>query len=162
MSVDTACSSSLTAVQLACNSIWSRECDTAVAGGMNVISNPDLYAGYSRGTFLSKTGSCKTFDQEADGFCRGDAIGTIVLKRLSDALADNDTILATIRAVGTNHSSNAASITRPHVASQSKLYRTVLQKSCINPSNISYVEMHGTGSMTTPRPLTNFATLTNV
>lgn len=66
-SVDTACSSSLAAIQIACTSLWSGECDTALAGGANILTAPDIFAGLSRGMFLSKTGGCKTFDASADG-----------------------------------------------------------------------------------------------
>lgn len=116
--VDTACSSSFSAIQLACTSLLAKECDTALAGGLNVMTTPDLFAGLSRAHFLSKTGSCKTFDDSADGFCRGDGVGTVVLKRLEDAEADDDPILGVILGTATNHSSEAVSITQPHGPAQ--------------------------------------------
>jgi naphtho-gamma-pyrone polyketide synthase len=145
-SVDTACSSSFSAIQLACTSLLAKECDTALAGGLNVMTTPDLFAGLSRAHFLSKTGSCKTFDDGADGFCRGDGVGTVVLKRLEDAEADDDPILGVILGTATNHSSEAVSITQPHGPAQEFLYKKILKKTGVNPLDVSYVEMHGTGT----------------
>ncbi|OAL39285.1 hypothetical protein AYO20_01603 [Fonsecaea nubica] len=145
-SVDTACSSSLAAINIACNSLWLGDCDTALAGGLNVLTNPDIFSGLSRGQFLSKTGNCKTFDDAADGYCRGDGAGTVILKRLEDAEADNDPILAVILGTGTNHSANAVSITHPHAGAQEYLFKKVLTESNLDPHDISYVEMHGTGT----------------
>lgn len=159
-SVDTACSSSSASIQLACSALLSRECDTAVAGGTNILTSSDLFAGLSRGSFLSPTGSCKTFDNDADGYCRGDAVGSIVLKRLEDALADRDNIQAVIRGTLTNHSAHAVSITHPHAETQERLFRTVLQEACIEPNEVEYVEMHGTG--TQAGDATEFRSVTNV
>ena len=91
-SIDTACSSSLAAIQAACTSLWSGDIDMAITGGMNIITNSDVYAGLSRGHFLSSTGGCKTWDEGADGYCRADGVGSVVLKRLEDAEADNVSI----------------------------------------------------------------------
>ena len=144
--VDTACSSSFSAIQLACTSLLAKECDTALAGGLNVMTTPDLFAGLSRAHFLSKTGSCKTFDDSADGFCRGDGVGTVVLKRLEDAEADNDPILGVILGTATNHSSEAVSITQPHGPAQEFLYRKILRNTGVDPLDVNYIEMHGTGT----------------
>ncbi|KAH8804520.1 putative polyketide synthase [Xylogone sp. PMI_703] len=144
--VDTACSSSFSAIQLACTSLQAKECDTAIAGGLNVMTAPDLFAGLSRAQFLSKTGSCKTFDDSADGFCRGDGVGTVVLKRLEDAEADNDLILGVILGTATNHSSEAVSITQPHAPTQEGLYKKILTNTGVDFRDVSYVEMHGTGT----------------
>ena len=144
--VDTACSSSFAAIQLACTSLQAKECDTAVAGGLNIMTTPDLFAGLSRAQFLSKTGSCKTFDDTADGFCRGDGVATVILKRLEDAEADNDPILGVILGTATNHSSEAVSITQPHAPAQEFLYRKILSNAGVDARDISYVEMHGTGT----------------
>lgn len=145
-SIDTACSSSLAAIQLACTSLWAGDCDTACAGGLNVLTNPDIFSGLSKGQFLSKTGSCKTYDNAADGYCRGDGCGTVVLKRYEDAIADNDNILACILGAGTNHSAEAVSITHPHAGAQEYLYKKVLEQASVDAHDISYVEMHGTGT----------------
>ncbi|KAG4435352.1 hypothetical protein IFR05_009175 [Cadophora sp. M221] len=145
-SVDSACSSSLLAVQLACSALQARECNMAVAGGSNILTGCNMYAGLSRGSFLSPTGSCKTFDVSADGYCRGEGVGVIILKRLEDAVANRDNILAVVKAVATNHSAQAVSITHPHVETQAKLFREVLVQASVEPEDIDYVELHGTGT----------------
>ncbi len=144
--VDTACSSSLASIHLACNSLWRGDVDTAIAGGTNVLTNPDFTAGLDRGHFLSRTGNCKTFDDEADGYCRGEGIGTVILKRLDDALADRDPILGVILGAYTNHSAESESITRPHVGAQRAIFTKILNQAAVDPYTVSYVEMHGTGT----------------
>ncbi|OGM44778.1 polyketide synthetase PksP [Aspergillus bombycis] len=146
VSVDTACSSSLAAIHMACNSIWRNDCDAAIAGGVNILTNPDNHAGLDRGHFLSRTGNCNTFDDGADGYCRADGVGTIILKRLEDAQADNDPILGVINGAYTNHSAEAVSITRPHVGAQAFIFNKLLNDANIDPKDVSYVEMHGTGT----------------
>lgn len=145
-SVDTACSSSLAAVQIACQTLRAGECDTAVTGGLNILTAPDIFAGLSKGSFLSKTGSCKTWDETADGYCRADGVGSVILKREEDAIADKDNILGVILASGTNHAADAISITHPHAGNQAYLYRSVLHTAGVDPLDVSYVEMHGTGT----------------
>jgi len=142
--VDTACSSSLAGIHLACNSLWRGDIDTAIAGGTNVLTNPDFTAGLDRGHFLSRTGNCKTFDDGADGYCRGEGIATIIIKRLDDALADNDPILGVILGAFTNHSAESESITRPHVGAQRAIFSKILSESAVDPYTVSYIEMHGT------------------
>ncbi|KAL9111506.1 MAG: hypothetical protein Q9227_003993 [Pyrenula ochraceoflavens] len=144
--VDTACSSSMAALNIACTSLRAGECDTAFTGGANVLTNPDIFSGLSRGHFLSHTGQCKTFDNDADGYCRGDGVATVILKRMEDALADRDPILAVIRGTGTNHSADAVSITHPCAKDQAFLFSKVLAESNIDAHDVNYVEMHGTGT----------------
>ncbi|GIZ46902.1 hypothetical protein CKM354_001000800 [Cercospora kikuchii] len=146
-SCDTACSSSLATVQMACTALWSGDVDTVVAGGVNVLTNSDAFAGLSKGHFLTKTpNACKTWDTDADGYCRADAIGSIVLKRLEDAERDNDNILGVILGAATNHSAHAVSITHPHAGHQADLYHQVLGKAGVDPLDVDYIEMHGTGT----------------
>ena len=147
-SVDTACSSSLAAIHVACNSLWTGDCDTAIAGGTNVLTNPDFTAGLDKGHFLSRTGNCKTFDDGADGYCRGEGVGTVILKRLEDAQADNDPIQGIILGAYTNHSAEADSITRPHVPAQRFIFDKILNGANVDPYSVSYIEMHGTGTQT--------------
>ena len=144
--VDTACSSSLASIHLACNSLWRGDIDTAITGGTNVLTNPDFTAGLDRGHFLSRTGNCKTFDDSADGYCRGEGIGTVIIKRLDDAIADDDPILGLILGAYTNHSAESDSITRPHVGAQSAVFDKILNQGAVDPYTVSYVEMHGTGT----------------
>ncbi|KAB5547400.1 putative polyketide synthase [Coniochaeta sp. 2T2.1] len=146
VSVDTACSSSLAAIDIACSSLLRRNCDTAIAGGTNIMTNPDNFAGLDRGHFLSHTGNCKTFDESADGYCRADGVGSVVLKRLSDAIQDHDPIYGVILGSYTNHSAESVSITRPLADAQEYLFRRLLNESHISPHEISYIEMHGTGT----------------
>ena len=110
------------------------------------MTNSDIFSGLSRGQFLSKTGNCQTFDNDADGYCRGDGIGSLVIKRLDDALADNDRILGVVLETATNHSSNAISITHPHAPTQEVLFHKVMDDAGVDPHDVSYVEMHGTGT----------------
>lgn len=145
-SVDTACSSGLAAIQAACTSLWSGDVDMAVTGGLNILTNSDVYAGLSNGYFLSPTGNCKTWDAGADGYCRADGVGSVVLKRLEDAEADNDNILAVVLSAATDHSAEAVSITHPHDLAQAHLYTQVTRRAGIDPLSVGYVEMHGTGT----------------
>ena len=146
MSVDTACSSSSVALHAACNSIWTGECDTAIVGGMNIISSSDNYIGLNAGHFLSPSGGCKTFDEGADGYCRGEAVASVVIKKLDAAQADNDNILSIILSTATNYSAESTSITHPHGPSQENLYKKVLHEAGIRAVEVDYVEMHGTGT----------------
>ncbi|BCS04847.1 non-reducing polyketide synthase nscA [Aspergillus luchuensis] len=144
--LDTACSSGLAAVQAACSALWAGEADTVLAGGLNIITDPDNYAGLGNGHFLSRTGQCKVWDQSADGYCRADGVGSVVIKRLEDAEADNDNILAVVLSAATNHSAEAISITHPHAGAQKENYTQVLHQAAVNPLDVSYVELHGTGT----------------
>ncbi|KUI69012.1 Conidial yellow pigment biosynthesis polyketide synthase [Cytospora mali] len=144
--VDTACSSSLAAIYQACRALQTGDCQAALAGGVNVISSPDMYLGLARAHFLNQTGQCKPFDQDADGYCRGEGCGMVVLKRKSQAIHDGDRILGIIRGIGVNQCGESKSITHPDHATQSALFRSTLQRSHLSPSAISVVEAHGTGT----------------
>ena len=145
-SIDTACSSSLAAIELACQSLQLGNCDMAIAGGGNVLTGPNMFRGLSKGGFLSPTGSCKTFDNEADGYCRGEGVGVVILKSLSKAIADKDNVYGIIRGIATNHSAHAISITHPHQGAQEQLFRQTLRHAGVSPSLVDYVELHGTGT----------------
>ncbi|MCJ1396229.1 hypothetical protein MMC18_009118 [Xylographa bjoerkii] len=145
-SVDAACASSSTTVLLACSALIARECDTALAGGGSLLSAPEMYAGLSKGGFLSTTGACKTFSDDADGYCRGEGVGVVVLKRLEDAIVDNDNIQAVIRGAARTYSADAISITQPHIETQQNLFEKVLQQASVMPGDVGYVEMHGTAT----------------
>lgn len=146
LNIDTACSSSAAAMNVACSSLWARDCDTAIVGGLSCMTNSDIFAGLSRGQFLSKTGPCSTFDNDADGYCRGDGCASVIVKRLEDAEADQDRILAVILGTATNHSADAISITHPHGPTQSILSTAILDEAGVDPLDVDYVEMHGTGT----------------
>ncbi|KAK0773473.1 hypothetical protein LTR38_016553 [Friedmanniomyces endolithicus] len=146
ISFDTACSSSFAAIHSACSFLWRGDCDTAVAGSTNVLTNPDNFVGLDRGHFLSTTGNCNPFDDAARGYCRADAVGSVVLKRLDDAIADHDPIFGVIAGANTNHCGQTVSITRPHEGDQLALFKRMLRQSNTNAEDVSYVEMHGTGT----------------
>lgn len=146
LNIDTACSSSGAAIDIACSLLWTGQVDMMIAGGLNVITNPDNYCMLSKGHFLSKTGQCKVWSKEADGYCRADGIGCVVIKRLEDAIAENDNILATILGSSTNHSAEAISITHPHTGAQMDNYNLILHRTGIDPLDVSYIELHGTGT----------------
>ncbi|KAH7396389.1 putative polyketide synthase [Pyrenochaeta sp. MPI-SDFR-AT-0127] len=146
-SIDTACSSGLAAIEVACQALWNGDVDMAVAGGVNILTNPDGFAGLCNGYFLTKGhNACKTWDATADGYCRADGVGSLVIKRLEDAEADNDNILGVVLAAGTNHSAEAVSITHPHAGHQAYLARQVLRQAGVDPLDVSYIELHGTGT----------------
>ena len=100
--------------------------------------NPDNYSILGRGHFLSKTGQCKVWDKNTDGYCRADGIGSVVIKRLEDAEADNDNIIATVLGGATNHSSEAISITHPHAGTRKDNYNQVMKGAGRNPLDVSY------------------------
>ena len=146
-SIDTACSSGLAAIELACQALWNGDIDMAVTGGVNVLTNPDPFTGLCKGHFLTKGhNACKTWDSTADGYCRADGIGSLVIKRLEDAEGDNDNILGVILGAGTNHSAEAVSLTHPHAGRQAYLSRQVLRQAGVDPLDVSYIELHGTGT----------------
>lgn len=144
--IDSACASSASAITMACQQLIAGEVDMAVAGGSTIMSSPHTFSALSRAGVLSTTGNCKTYRDDADGYCRGDFSGCVVLKRVEDAIAANDTILAVISASGRNHAGNAKSITTSEAGSQERLFRKVLRKAQVAPEEINYVEMHGTGT----------------
>lgn len=146
MVVDTACSSALTAVHLACQSLRQREISLALAGGVNLILAPSGSIALSKIGMLAPDGRCKTFDARADGFGRGEGCGVVVLKRLSDALADNDQILALIRGSAANQDGRSAGMTAPNGPAQQMVIRTALAQAGVAPHEVGYVESHGTGT----------------
>ncbi|MCW8965748.1 MAG: type I polyketide synthase, partial [Candidatus Pacearchaeota archaeon] len=119
--IDTACSSSLVAVRHAFDAIRNNECETAIVGGVNLLMSPFGFIGFSKGGFLSKSGTCKTFDADADGYVRAEGAGAVLLKPLSRAQKDGDNIYAVIKGVAVNHGGKATSLTAPNATSQSEV-----------------------------------------
>ncbi|MBF0288094.1 MAG: type I polyketide synthase [SAR324 cluster bacterium] len=146
MAVDSACSSSLTTVHLACQSLRNKECDLALAGGVNLIITPEVNINFSRTQMLSPDCRCKTFDSAANGYVRGEGCGMLVLKRLSDAKADGDHIFALLRGTAVNQDGASGGLTVPSGPSQEQVYRKALASAGIDPQEVSYVETHGTGT----------------
>jgi acyl transferase domain-containing protein/acyl carrier protein len=146
MVIDTACSSSLVAVHLACQSLRNGESDLALAGGCNLILSPDSSIYLSQAKAISPDGYCKTFDATADGYSRGEGCGIVVLKRLSQALADGDQIWAVIRGSAVNHDGHTSGFTVPNGLSQEALLQRALNNAGIESHQVSYIEAHGTGT----------------
>lgn len=146
LSIDTACSSSLVAVHLACQGLRAGDCRMALAGGVNLILSPDIFIALSRARMLSPDGRCKTFDANADGFARGEGCGIVVLKRLRDAVADGDRVLAVIRGSAVNQDGASSGLTAPSGPAQRAVIREALQRAGLEPRQVSYVEAHGTGT----------------
>jgi acyl transferase domain-containing protein len=146
VAIDTACSSSLVAIHTACQSLWSQEIDMALAGGVSIHVTPENYLSAGRAGMLSASGHCYTFDARADGFVPGEGIGVLVLKRLSDAVADGDHVRGVIRGSGINQDGATNGITAPSAKSQERLECDVYEKFGIDPADIQYIEAHGTGT----------------
>ena len=144
--LDTACSSSLVAINRACKAIQNDECSVALTGGVNLITGIHNYLDLAKAGFLSPTGQCKPFDGGADGYCRSEGVGLVVLKRLNQALNDQDRILGVIPGASTNQGGLSPSLTVPHSAAQVKLYRNILHQAGMRPEQVSYCEAHGTGT----------------
>lgn len=146
LAIDTACSSSLAAVHLACHSLRKRECRMALAGGVNVILNPEITIMLSRARMMAPDGRCKAFDARADGFVRAEGAGLVVLKRLSDARADRDRVLAVILGTACNQDGRSNGLTAPNGPAQEAVVRAALEEARVAPHEIAYVETHGTGT----------------
>jgi acyl transferase domain-containing protein len=146
LAVDTACSSSLVALHLAASALRAGECDLALAGGVNLILAPTSTVVECQMRMLSPDGRCKAFDADADGFVRGEAVGVVVLKRLSDALRDGDRIRALVRGSAVNHDGRSAGLTVPNGQAQERVIRAALADGGVLPSQVGYVEAHGTGT----------------
>jgi len=144
--IDTACSSSLVAIHLACQALLNHEIDMGLAGGVSLYLVPESYLGMCRAGMLAHDGQCKTFDNSADGFVPGEGVGTVVLKRLSDAERDGDSIHGVIIGSGINQDGKTNGITAPSVNSQIDLLRDTYRRYGIDASSIDYVETHGTGT----------------
>ncbi|KAI9658366.1 MAG: Type I Iterative PKS [Bathelium mastoideum] len=144
--VDSACAGSMSAIHLACMSLLTQDVDMAVAGAATVCSDPHSFAFLSKAGVLSQTGNCKTYRDDADGYCRAEFSGAVVLKRVEDAVAHNDNILAVIASSARNHSGNATSITTSDANAQERLFHKILRNARLNPDEVSYIEMHGTGT----------------
>jgi len=146
LTVDTACSSGLAAVHMACRSLHEGESDVAFAGGVSLQMDSRKAAAGSALGMLSKTGHCHAFDVEADGFVPGEAVVVLLLKRLADAEADGDRILAVLRGTAVNQDGHTINIATPSQAAQAAAYRTALAAGGVDPSTVGMVEAHGPGT----------------
>lgn len=144
--IDTACSSSLVALHEACESIRHGECRYAIAGGVNVSVHPDKYVHLSRKTMLSSDGRCRTFGADGSGYVPGEGVGAVVLKRLSEAVRDGDTIHAVIKSTMVNHGGRTSGYMVPNPRAQQELVEQALARAGVDARTIGCVEAHGTGT----------------
>lgn len=146
LAIDTACSSSLVALHLACLSLSSGECDAALVGGVNVIVSPTTNILTCKLQALSPHGHSLAFDARADGYVRGEGCGVVAIKRLEDAERAGDPILAVIRGTAVGHNGMSNGLTVPNSQAQERVIREALQRARVSPSEIDYLEAHGTGT----------------
>ncbi|WP_394827355.1 type I polyketide synthase [Pendulispora albinea] len=146
MVVASACSSSLVCLHQAAAALRNRECDLALAGGVNLMLSPEPYIVLSKLGAIAPDGRCKTFDDSADGYGRGEGLGVIVLKRLSDAVRDGNPVLALVAGSAVNHDGSAGGISVPNGAAQQEVIQQALASAGLSPDHIDYVEAHGTGT----------------
>jgi acyl transferase domain-containing protein len=118
----------------------------ALAGGINIITGANNFLDLARAGFLSPTGQCKPFDQNADGYCRSEGAGLVVLKSLKQAQSDGDYIMAVLPSTATNQSGPSRDLTIPDSTTQAKLYQHLLDQAGMSPNQITYIEAHGTGT----------------
>lgn len=146
MAVDTACSSSLSALYLAVTALRMQQCPMAIVGGVHLNLCPENWIGLTKANMLSATGKCSSFDRRADGFARSEGCAVVIVKRLSDAIRDNDTIHAVIKSIVMNQDGDGASLASPNVNAQIALHQAALAQAKMNPNDIDYIETHGTGT----------------
>ena len=146
LSIDTACSSSLVAAHLAIRSLRTKECNMAIVGGVNAILTPETTLAFSQAQMLSPDGKCRPFDDQANGYVRGEGCGVVVLKRLSDAVSSGDMVLATIRGSAVNQDGMTSGITAPRGTAQVDVIRQALRDARREPRDVSYIEAHGTAT----------------
>ncbi|KAF3481104.1 uncharacterized protein GIQ15_03863 [Arthroderma uncinatum] len=146
VTVDSACSSSMVALHLGCQSLRTMESRMAVVCGVNLLSWPNDYMAMSHHGFLSPDGKCYSFDHRANGYSRGEGVGTLLLKRVSDAIKDGDTIRAIVRGSAINQDGRTPGITLPNATAQIELMRDVYARARLDPEGTMFVEAHGTGT----------------
>lgn len=144
--IDTACSSSLYAIHRGVEAVRNGTCPLVIAGGVNLILDPSISIAFSKAGMLSEDGRCKTFDESANGYVRGEGAGVILMKSLSKAEADGDHIYGIIRESAVNHCGRSNSLMAPNPTAQAQLIETIYRKADIHPASIGYIECHGTGT----------------
>lgn len=144
--VDTACSSSLVAIHRAIEAMQNGDCSMSIVGGVNVIASPLMYVAYDKVGMLSRDGKCRSFDEDANGYVRGEGCGSILLKPLSKAIADGDHIYALIKGSAVNHGGRANTLTSPNPNAQASLIQKAWNRAGVSIGTASYIEAHGTGT----------------
>jgi acyl transferase domain-containing protein/acyl carrier protein len=148
IAVQTSCSTSLVAVHLACQSLLDGECDMALAGGVSIQVPYRTGYFYEPEGILSSDGHCRAFDEKADGTNFGNGVGVVLLKRLSDAINDNDTIHAVIKGTAINNDgASKVSYSAPSLSGQTGVIVEAMANAGVDPDSITYVEAHGTGTL---------------
>jgi acyl transferase domain-containing protein/acyl carrier protein len=146
LAIETACSSSLVALHQAVGSLRRGECTLALTGGVNVVLSPAVGIYFSQLGAVSNSRECKAFDADADGYVRSEGCGVIVLKRLCDASADGDRVLAVIKGSAVNHDGRSAGLSAPNGKAQEAVLRAALRDAHVDPCLVDYIEAHGTGT----------------
>lgn len=146
VAIDTMCSSVLTSLNFACRSILTGETDAAFVGGVNLSLHPNKYLQLALPGFLSSDGRCRAFGEGGDGYVPSEGVGVMLVKRLSQAIADGDQIYGVIKSLAVNHGGKAGGFTVPSPVAQGNLIREALEQKHIDPASISYIETHGTGT----------------
>jgi acyl transferase domain-containing protein/NADPH:quinone reductase-like Zn-dependent oxidoreductase/NADP-dependent 3-hydroxy acid dehydrogenase YdfG/SAM-dependent methyltransferase/acyl carrier protein len=144
--LDTACSSALTAVHRAYEHLCAGRNRMALAGGVNILLDPNVFAGFSAASMLSPTGRCRAFSADADGYVRSEGGGLVLLKRLSDALADGDRVHAVVLGSGANNDGRTSGIALPNGQAQENLLTSAYAEASVHPDRLVYMEAHGTGT----------------
>jgi len=147
VTVDTACSASLVGFHHACQSIWNGEAQMAIAGGVNAMLRPESSIELAKGGFLGPSGFCQTFDSNADGYVRGEGCAIIIIKSLKSALENKDRIYALVEGTAINHDGfKREGYTVPSTEAQTNLLSSLYSKTGVIPTEVDYVECHGTGT----------------
>lgn len=147
INLNTACSTSLVAIDLACYDILTGKCHMAMVGSVSVSSSPREGYEYMEGMINSSDGHCRAFDADASGTTKGEGVGVVILKRLEDALNDNDHIYAVIKGTAVNNDGNVkVGYTVPSVLGEMDVINKALSMAEVDPKSISYIETHGTGT----------------
>lgn len=143
---ETGCASSLIALHRAVTAIRSGECSQALVGAVNTLLSPEAYVSLSKSGMLSADGRCKTFSEQANGYVRGEGVGMLMLKKLSDAERDGDHIYGLVLGSSVNHGGRASSLTSPNPKAQAELLMTAYRQSGVDPSSVGYIEVNGLGT----------------
>ncbi|OEH77881.1 l-aminoadipate-semialdehyde dehydrogenase large [Cyclospora cayetanensis] len=146
LTVDTACSSSLVALHIAIQEIKAGSCFSALVAGVNLMLSPNVTVAFCKARMMAPDARCKTFDASANGYVRGEGLGAIVIKPLSEAMKEDSRIICIVRGTAVNHGGRAASLTAPSGPSQERIIRTALRNANVTPDEVLFVETHGTGT----------------
>jgi acyl transferase domain-containing protein len=134
------------AIHRAVEEIQFGNCNMAIAGGINIIASPSLFISLSKAGMLCEDGRCKTFDKSADGYVRGEGVGVVLLKPLKKAIEDKDNIYGVIKGSHINHGGHVNSLTTPNPNAQAEVIVKAWEKAQVDPTTVSYIEAHGTGT----------------